>query len=99
MDIKCPGSKEQHSLRPDNIEKLTPRDECKFVVSDRDDFDWALRCIERHELSRRCTVLISPNLRTAAPADVAAWILESNAPVRLSLQLHTIIWGPDVRGV
>ena len=82
-----------------NLDLLTPRDEVKFVVADRSDFTWALEVIDRHGLAERLPVLISPVFGQVSLQEAAAWILESRLPLRLNLQLHKYIWGPEVRGV
>jgi len=99
MDVKCPGSgMSDHNLWA-NLEVLTPRDEAKFVVSDYDDFLFALQVISLYHLSGRLPILISPVFGAAPLAEVAAWILASRLPLRLNLQLHKFIWGPEARGV
>lgn len=99
VDVKCPGSgMEAHNFWP-NLEWLTLHDEVKFVVSDKRDFDWALGIIKEHDLLSRSPVLISPVFGLAPARDAAAWILECGLPLRLNLQLHKYIWGPEVRGV
>lgn len=98
VDVKCPGSGEEESFCISNIEKLTNRDELKFVLSDKTDFNWAMNFIHKYELHKRVTILFSPCMGKIALADLAAWIIESNAPVRLNLQLHKMIWG-EKRGV
>lgn len=99
MDIKCPGSGCADSLYRDNISHLTSDDECKMVLSGRDDFEWALEFVRQHTLHEKCTVLFSPNTQNVSPRDLAEWICKENAPVRLGLQLHKIIWGYDVQGL
>lgn len=100
VDVKCPGSgMSRHNLWA-NLDILTPRDEVKFVVDDRDDFDWAVEVAERYRLPGRLPVLISPVFGAPlTPAEVAAWIIESGLPLRLNLQLHKYIWGPEARGI
>ncbi len=98
IDVKCPGSGEEESFNKSNIEKLTNRDELKFVLSDKTDFNWAMDFIRKYELNKRATILFSPCMGKISLPDLAEWIIESNAPVRLNLQLHKIIWG-DKRGV
>jgi 7-carboxy-7-deazaguanine synthase len=99
VDVKCPGSgMSRHNLWA-NLEILTPGDEVKFVIGDKDDFTWALEAAERYRLPERLPVLISPMFGALALAEVAAWILESGRPLRLNLQLHKYIWGPEARGV
>jgi 7-carboxy-7-deazaguanine synthase len=99
LDVKGPGSgmTEHNDWR--NLDLLTSRDEVKFVVSDRSDFTWALKVIDRHGLAGRLPVLISPVFGQVGLKEAAAWILASGLPLRLNLQLHKYIWGPEVRGV
>lgn len=99
VDVKCPGSGMADSFCCDNIARLTQRDECKMVLSGKKDFDWALDFIYTHKLHEKCTILFSPNTSMVEPYKVAEWIIQSGAPVRLQLQLHTIIWGKHIRGV
>jgi 7-carboxy-7-deazaguanine synthase len=98
VDVKCPGSGESGSFLIKNIGSLGESDELKFVLSDRDDFLWALEFVNRYKLDQLSTVLFSPCMGKVAPSELAAWILEKNAPVRLGLQLHKLIWG-EKRGV
>jgi len=99
MDLKAPGSGHEHSNHWENIRQLKPEDQVKFVIADRQDFDWACGVIERYSLTRRVTVLFSPAWGLCDPKDLAAWILQSGVDARMQLQLHKYIWGPDVRGV
>jgi 7-carboxy-7-deazaguanine synthase len=99
LDVKCPGSGMTEHNYWGNLDLLTPRDEVKFVVSDRSDFTWALKVIDRHGLAERLPVLISPVFGQVSLQEAAAWILASGLPVRLNLQLHKYIWGTEVRGV
>jgi 7-carboxy-7-deazaguanine synthase len=99
VDVKCPGSGMEERNYWLNLEWLTSLDEVKFVISDRADFDWAIHVIKENGLAARVPVLISPVFGVVPPRDAAAWILASRQPLRLNLQLHKYIWGPDVRGV
>jgi 7-carboxy-7-deazaguanine synthase len=99
LDVKGPGSGMAEHNDWGNLDLLTPRDEVKFVVTDRSDFIWALKVIDRHGLARRLPVLISPVFGQVSLQETAAWILVSGLPLRLNLQLHKYIWGPEVRGV
>jgi 7-carboxy-7-deazaguanine synthase len=99
LDVKGPGSGMAEHNDWGNLDLLTPGDEVKFVVGDRSDFTWALEVIERHGLAGRLPVLISPVFGQVSLREAAAWILASGLPVRLNLQLHKYIWGPEVRGV
>ena len=98
VDVKCPSSGMHHSFLERNIAVLKRDDEVKFVIGSREDFDFALAFIDRHALQNRAILLFSPVTGTLPPSDLAQWILDSNAPVRLQLQLHKILWG-DRRGV
>lgn len=100
LDVKCPGSGEAHRTHWPNLAQLSPRDEVKFVIADRADFEYAAEVVRRHGLiGRRAAVLFSPVHGTLAPADLARWILDERLPVRLQLQTHKYIWSPDARGV
>lgn len=98
VDVKCPSSGMAHSFLERNIASLRPHDEVKFVIGSREDFDFALAFIGRHVLQKKAELLFSPVSGSVPPEELARWILESNAPVRLQLQLHKILWG-DRRGV
>jgi 7-carboxy-7-deazaguanine synthase len=100
MDLKCPSSGECARNRLANLQYLSARDEVKFVIADRHDFDWACEIIERQQLLRRIgAVLMSPVFGILPPADLASWILRERLQVRMQLQLHKHIWPPDTRGV
>jgi 7-carboxy-7-deazaguanine synthase len=98
VDVKCPSSGHEGSFLNNNFSLLTSVDECKFVVSDQDDFFWALDVVHRENLHEIATVIFSPNMKLLRPKDLAEWILAENAPVRLGVQLHKVIWG-EKRGV
>jgi 7-carboxy-7-deazaguanine synthase len=100
MDLKCPSSGMLQHNRFENIEFLSTKDEVKFVVGDRADFDWACDVIRRHNLvSRAGGVLFSPVYSRLAYCDLARWTLECGLAVRMQLQLHKIIWPGVERGV
>ena len=104
MDIKCPASGASQAMDWGNIQRLRPRDEVKFVISDRNDYLWACQVMREYQLSQRChAVLMSPVFDPSAdglkPAELAAWIIQDRLPVRLNLQMHKIIWGSSTRGV
>lgn len=100
MDVKCPASGETDRMEWGNIDRLGPRDQVKFVIKDRADYEFARDIVQQHALDRRCAaVLLSPVHGVLDPKELSAWILEDRMPVRLQLQLHKHIWGPDVRGV
>lgn len=99
VDVKCPGSGMEGSFFVGNCEHLDANDECKMVISSRKDFEWALDFVNKYGIPDRCQVVFSPNTDKTDPKDLAEWIIASNAPVRMGMQLHKIIWGGSVRGV
>jgi len=98
MDIKCPGSGEAEVNLWDNLDRLGPDDEVKFVVRDRADYDWALAVIGEHGLLRR-KLLFAPVWGELDPQELASWMLKDNVPARLQVQLHKYIWSPNASGV
>jgi 7-carboxy-7-deazaguanine synthase len=100
VDVKCPGSGEAEHMHWPNLDDLSPRDEVKFVIQDRADFEYACDVVARHDLAARtAAVLFSPVHGVLAPAELARWILERHVPARLQLQAHKYIWSPEARGV
>jgi 7-carboxy-7-deazaguanine synthase len=93
MDIKTPGSGEESKNLWTNIPYLKAKDEVKFVLADRTDYDWAKQILEKYQLTEKSPVLFSPVYKTLPPADLAKWVLEDHLPVRMQLQLHKILWG------
>ncbi len=91
MDIKCPGSGETGRMNWENIKKLRRSDEIKFVISDREDFDWAVSVMKQYQLAEHATILFSAVYRTLDPGVLASWILESKITVRLQIQLHKFL--------
>ncbi len=99
VDIKCPSSGVSDKNLTNNYQLLTTNDEVKFVVADRDDFEFACVTLTEHNLIARCVVTFSPVGGRLSPDELAEWILADGLDVRLGLQLHKIIW-PDIdRGV
>jgi len=99
LDVKCPGSGMSDRMHWPNLDRLSMKDEAKFVLADRADYEWARQVLEQHELATRCTVLMSPVFGSLDPRQLAEWVLADRLPVRLQLQLHKLIWAPDMRGV
>ncbi len=100
IDVKCPGSGEEARNCWANMQHLGARDEVKFVIRDRADYDYAKTVVGRYGLpGRAAAVLFSPVHGTLPPRDLAAWILADRLPVRLQLQVHKYIWGAEARGV
>jgi 7-carboxy-7-deazaguanine synthase len=100
VDVKCPGSGMESRNDLGNLRLLGPRDEIKFVVKDREDFDWAIAFVEAHGLDEKHTVLISPVFEGATSAiapQVAEWVRDSKRKLRLNVQVHKLLWG-DVPG-
>jgi 7-carboxy-7-deazaguanine synthase len=99
MDLKCPGSGEAAHNRWENLALLGPRDEIKFVLADRADYEWARDEIRQRDLTAAHTVLLSVAHGQLAPAEVVRWMLEDALPARFQMQLHKVIWDPTARGV
>lgn len=95
MDLKTPGSGEESKNRYSNIELLRQQDQLKFVICNREDYDWARTKLDEYQLTGRCEVLFSPIHGELKPADLADWIVEDNLPVRMQLQLHKYLWGDE----
>jgi 7-carboxy-7-deazaguanine synthase len=100
MDLKAPGSGECHRNRWSNLEHLTDRDEIKFVLADRADYEWMKVVIGEHRLASRVkTMLASCVFGSLSPKDLVRWVLEDQMPVRVQLQMHKYIWGREAQGV
>ncbi len=100
LDVKCPASGESHRNHWENLGRLRPRDEVKFVVQDRADYEYARDVITRHGLvGRAAAIHMSPVHGVLPPAELAAWVLADRIPARVQLQVHKLIWSPETRGV
>ncbi len=100
MDLKTPSSGEVGRNLYSNIAHLNHRDEVKFVIGSREDYEWSREQIERHELAERVrAVLLSPVFGNIQPREIVEWMLEDRLPARFQLQLHKFIWEPRARGV
>ena len=97
MDIKTPSSGEVDRNHYANISRLRTNDQVKFVICNREDYDWAKTCLQKHQLSRRCNILFSPAWQRQNASELAEWILIDKLLVRLQVQLHKILWG-ETRG-
>ena len=93
VDIKTPDSAEVERNRWDNLPLLTARDEVKFVLCSRADYEWSRDLIARHDLASRCTVLFSHSHGQLAATELADWIVQDRLPVRFQTQLHKALWG------
>ena len=112
VDVKCPDSGEVGTFRMENLDSLTPRDEVKFVIASRRDYEFAREFIQEHDLSPRvASVILSPAFRKDAtgsrdvshclvdPQQLAEWMLADGLNARLGLQIHKFIWEPSLKGV
>jgi 7-carboxy-7-deazaguanine synthase len=100
MDVKCPGSGESHRNDWANLKHLTGRDEVKFVIADRADYEFACGVVEREGLIGKVNaVLFSPVHGELDPKLLAEWVIADRLPVRVQLQVHKYIWSPTTRGV
>jgi 7-carboxy-7-deazaguanine synthase len=97
VDVKTPGSHEAARNRIENFEVLTGRDQLKFVICSREDYDWSKAFLLEHGLPEQCRILFSPSYEQVSPTALADWILADRLPVRFQLQLHKVLWG-DVPG-
>lgn len=93
VDVKTPGSGEESRNRYENLGALTSRDQLKFVICDRADYEWARARLASWTLPGKCQVLFSPSAGQLAPAELADWILADRLQVRFQLQLHKVLWG------
>ena len=100
VDVKCPGSGESDKNEWRNLDALAPHDEVKFVVNDRNDYEYAREIVRRYDLPSRCAaVLMSPVHGVLDPRELSEWMLADHLPARLQVQLHKFIWPADTRGV
>jgi 7-carboxy-7-deazaguanine synthase len=100
MDLKTPSSGECSRNLYANIAHLTERDEVKFVIGSREDYEWTREKMREHDLAAKVrAVLLSPVFGKISPSDIVAWMLEDKLPARFQLQMHKFIWEPRARGV
>ena len=100
MDMKCPDSKMMKKNNYDNLYLLKNKDELKFVIGSRLDFEWSIELINKYNLIGKIdTILFSPVFGEISLNELSNWILESKMPIRLQMQLHKEIWEPNKRGV
>lgn len=93
MDIKTPGSGEVSKNAWANIDYLKASDEVKFVLLNREDYEWAKGVLSEHQLHEKCAVLFSPVYHDLTPTQLAEWVLQDHLPVRMQVQLHKVLWG------
>jgi len=95
MDVKTPGSGEVDKNLYANLEQLKQQDQIKFVICDREDYEWSREKLRELELPARCHVLFSAAMGQLEPRELAEWILQDRLPVRFQLQLHKVLWGDE----
>lgn len=99
MDVKCPSSKMSKLNRLENLKRITKKDEVKFVIADRNDYEWAIQKVDEYHLSEVSNPIFSPVYEELSPMVLAQWILEDQKPIRFQIQQHKYIWGKDTKGV
>ena len=99
LDVKAPGSGEAHRMEWRNLDLVGAKDEVKFVLADRGDYEWSRGLVRERGLAGRCPVLFSPVHGALDPGELARWILDDGLDVRVQLQLHKYIWGKEAQGV
>jgi 7-carboxy-7-deazaguanine synthase len=95
LDIKTPDSREAHRNLWSNLPLLTARDQIKFVICSREDYEWSKGIVAEHRLGEICDVLFSPSFTQLKPSDLADWIVADRLQVRFQLQLHKILWNDE----
>ncbi len=99
MDLKCPSSKMMDKNLYENIDHLKKDDEVKFVIGNREDYDWSKEIFLKYTLKKKCTVLFSTVFNKLDPQTLVNWTLEDKLDVRFQLQIHKYIWHPETKGV
>jgi len=99
LDVKTPASGESARMHWPNLDRLQPKDEAKFVIADRADYEWSRALVRERALAERCVVLFSPVHGSLDPGVMARWILEDGLPVRVQVQLHKYLWPGVERGI
>lgn len=99
VDFKCPGSGMEKKNLWENVRYLKDSDEVKFVIGNREDFDWSVAKIREYDIDQKAPILMSVVFGELPPLELAGWILESGVGARMQLQMHKYIWDPATRGV
>jgi 7-carboxy-7-deazaguanine synthase len=99
LDVKCPGSGMMDRMDWKNLDRLTAKDEVKFVLKDRIDYEWACSILTQYDLTHRCAILFSPVFGKLDLRQLADWMLADKLSVRFQMQVHKYIWDPSMRGV
>ena len=93
LDIKTPESGEEKKNHWENIDMISAKDEIKFVLCSREDYDWAKKILDQYKLIQKCSVLFSPVYQKLDVTDLGDWILKDQLHVRMQIQLHKLLWG------
>lgn len=93
LDIKTPASNEEKNMLWNNLQHISAKDEIKFVICNRADYDWAKGKLTELKLTEKCPVLFSPSYHDLKAEELASWVLADQLPVRMQIQLHKILWG------
>ena len=99
VDFKCPSSGMENKNLWTILDELNKQDEIKFVIGDKIDYQWTKKIVEKYQLNKKWTVLLSPVFEKLSLEELSKWILSDNFNVRLQLQMHKYIWDPEKRGV
>jgi 7-carboxy-7-deazaguanine synthase len=99
MDLKCPSSKMEKKNLYENIDYLKPKDEMKFVIGNREDYDWSKEIISKYDLKDKSEILFAVVFGELEPVSLVNWIIEDKLDVRYQLQMHKYIWHPETKGV
>ena len=99
IDFKCPSSKMEKKNLWDNINFIKDNDQIKFVIGNKEDYEWTKNKISKYNLDSKCEILLSPVYKKIEPKQIVEWILKDNLNVRFQMQLHKEVWPESVRGV
>ncbi len=99
IDFKCPSSNMKKKNYWENLKFIEQKDEIKFVIGNKEDYEWAKRKINQYNLTSKCMVLMSPIYKEIEPKTIIEWILNDNLDVKFQIQLHKNIWENETRGV
>jgi 7-carboxy-7-deazaguanine synthase len=99
MDLKCPSSGMEKKNLYENLQYLKPTDELKFVIGNREDYEWSAEKIRKYHLPGKCEILFSVVFNKLEPVELVNWMLEDKLDVRFQLQMHKYIWHPETKGV
>jgi 7-carboxy-7-deazaguanine synthase len=99
MDLKCPSSGMEKKNLYENIKYLKTNDELKFVIGNREDYEWTVKLLNKYNLHKKCEILFSVVFTELEPVELVNWILKDKLDVRFQLQMHKYIWHPETKGV